>query len=49
MFFSLQGYADAPEMALYCKALDAAAEKRYGVAVETLCSLGDFKDSALLA
>ena len=49
-YFSAAGdYADAPQLAMYCAAVNAGERGMYSIAVNNLVTLGNFRDSALLA
>ena len=48
-FEALLGYSDAPQMAIYCKALAAAGDSEYELAIAAFEMLGDFKDSRFCA
>lgn len=49
-FEALGAYSDASQMAMYCKAVDAAESLgMYDVAVMTFANLGDFRDSKQMA
>ena len=48
-FEALLGYSDAPQMAIYCKALAAAGDGEYELAIAAFEMLGDFKDSRFCA
>ena len=48
-FDALMTYSDASNMAMYCRAIYAAENKMYSLAVDAFQTLGDFKDSAKMA
>ena len=48
-FEALSAYSDASQMAMYCKAIQAAENGLYTIGIEALENLGDFKDCKQLA
>lgn len=48
-FDSIAQFADASQMAMYCKALYCAENNQFDLAISTLKSMGDFRDAPYLS